>query len=88
MDFPLFSVVLVLQVINNQLKRNAKYHAENPEKRAKRSAKYYAKNKEKIVKRNAKYYVENKEKFAKPDSQQFRAFYVQKKRRKRKEEQA
>tara|TARA_R110001632_G_scaffold138683_1_gene254411 strand:+ start:282 stop:395 length:114 start_codon:yes stop_codon:yes gene_type:complete len=31
---------------------------------------------------------QNKERFAKPDSQQFRAFYVQKKRKKRKEDQA
>ena len=31
---------------------------------------------------------QSKEKFAKPDSQQFRAFYVQKKRKKRKEDQA
>ena len=31
---------------------------------------------------------QNKEKLAKPDSQQFRAFYVQKKRKKRKEDQA
>jgi len=31
---------------------------------------------------------QDNEKFAKPDSQQFRAFYVQKKRKKRKEDQA